>query len=269
MLARESADISAMIKFIGTPDFGASLDAMLRAIAPFDLSVVFAFPYDTRPILLYDGYTHGVSPRALKAYLGGAYLLDPFYVACNNGQPAGLWRMRELAPDRFFQSNFSSSSEVHPCVSMESGSLIEEVGFVVPLEEAMRATYSLMRCRDGAPFSDQELERLRLYEPIVREAIRSNWRQRDMAAAIANGHGPDVLEGAFESLCADRLTKQQRAIVRLILRGHSNRSIGTAMNIAEGTVRIHRKNIYRRLGISGQGALFRIFIDHLNRRQPY
>ncbi|WEX88358.1 helix-turn-helix transcriptional regulator [Sinorhizobium garamanticum] len=269
MLARESADISTMIRFIGTPDFGAALDAMLRAVAPFDLSVVFAFPYDARPILLHDGYTHGVSPQALKAYLGGAYLLDPFYVACNNGQPAGLWRMRELAPDQFFQSNFSSSSEVHPCVSMESGSLIEEVGFVVPLEEAMQATYSLMRCRDGAPFSDQELERLRLYEPIVREAIRSNWRQRGMAVASATGNGSDAMEGAFDSLCADRLTGQQRKIVRLILRGHSNLSIGRTMNIAEGTVRIHRKNIYRRLGISGQGALFRIFIDHLNRRQLY
>ncbi|MNY62113.1 Bacterial regulatory protein, luxR family [compost metagenome] len=57
--------------------------------------------------------------------------------------------------------------------------------------------------------------------------------------------------------------------MRLILRGHSNLSIGKTMNIAEGTVRIHRKNIYRRLGISSQGALFRIFIDHLNRRQLY
>ncbi|WFU47860.1 response regulator transcription factor [Sinorhizobium terangae] len=269
MLARESADISTMIRFIGTPDFGVALDAMLRAIAPFDLSVVFAFPYDARPILLHDGYTHGVSPQALKAYLGGAYLLDPFYVACNNGQPAGLWRMRELAPDRFFQSNFSSSSEVHPCVSMESGSLIEEVGFVVPLGEATQATYSLMRCRDGAPFSDQELERLRLYEPIVREAIRSNWRQSGMAVAGAAGNASDAMERAFDSLCADRLTRQQRTIVRLILRGHSNLSIGKTMNIAEGAVRIHRKNIYRRLGISGQGALFRIFIDHLNRRQLY
>ncbi|MNE92674.1 Response regulator protein TodT [compost metagenome] len=102
----------------------------------------------------------------------------------------------------------------------------------------------------------------------MREAVRSNWRQQSHAVA-ATPRPDDAIETAFDSLCADRLTRQQRNIVRLILRGHSNPSIGKTMNIAEGTVRIHRKNIYRRLGISSQGALFRIFIDHLNRRQLY
>lgn len=199
MLARELADISAMIGGIGTPDFGPALDAMLRAVVPFDLSVVFAFPYDARPILLHDGYTHEVAPHALAAYLGGAYLLDPFYVACNNGQEAGLWRMRELAPDRFFRSGFSSSAEVHPCVSLEKGSLIEEVGFVIPLQEGMQATYSLMRCR-GRSFSGRELDRLRLYEPIVRQAVRSNWRRQDTAAAVPRDEAADAMERAFESL---------------------------------------------------------------------
>lgn len=253
-----------MIGLIGTPDFGPALDAMLRAVAPFDLSVAFAFPYDARPILLHDGYTHDVAPQALAAYLGGAYLLDPFYVACNSGQEPGLWRMRELAPDRFFHSNFSSSTDVHPCVSLEKGSLVEEVGFIIPLTERMQATYSLMR-RRGRPFSAQELDRLRLYEPIVREAVRLNWRPQEPP----NRQVTDTMEGAFETLFSDRLTRQQRNIVRLILRGHSNRSIGKVMMIAEGTVRIHRKNIYRRLGISGQGALFRMFIDHLDTHRPY
>lgn len=271
MLASESADISAMIGLIGTEDFGRALDRMLQSVTGFDLSVVFAYPYDARPIVLYDGYTAKVSASALSAYLGGAYLLDPFYVACCAGQPAGLWRMRELAPDQFFQSDFSSSAEVHPCVSMESGVLVEEVGFVIPLDGGLQATYSLMRGRGGEPFSEAELSRLRVYEPIVREAIRSNWRQRGQTVAPPPSEegDDDAMEAAFESLCSDRLTKQQRNIVRLILRGHSNLSIGKVMNIAEGTVRIHRKNIYRRLGISSQGALFRIFIDHLNGRQLY
>lgn len=268
MLARESADISAMIGLIGTQDFGGALDRMLRSIASFDLSVAFAYPYDKRPIVLHDGYTAKVSESALSAYLGGAYLLDPFYVACSGGQPPGLWRMRELAPDQFFHSDFSSSAEVHPCISMESGVLVEEIGFVIPLADGVQATYSLMRGRGGTPFTDEELETLRIYEPIVREAVRSNWRQQSETVTGAP-RDDDAIETAFDSLCADRLTRQQRNIVRLILRGHSNLSIGKMMSIAEGTVRIHRKNIYRRLGISSQGALFRIFIDHLNRRQLY
>ncbi len=241
---------------------------MLRHVAVFDLSGVFVFPYDARPLLLHDGYTRHVAPKAWAAYLGGAYLLDPFYVACNNRHPAGLWRMRDLAPDHFFDTQFSTSREVHPCVSTEEGSLVEEIGFLVPLEGGVTATYSLMRVKGHLGFSDAELENLRAYEPIVRAVIRSTWK-REANRAFPHAGRDDLMEEAFGRLCADRLTLQQRNIVRLILRGHSNASIGESIGISEGTVRIHRKNIYKRLAISSQAELFRIFIDHLNQHKLY
>jgi len=70
-------------------------------------------------------------------------------------------------------------------------------------------------------------------------------------------------------LPAERLTLQQRNIVPLILRGRSNASIGETIGISEGTVRFHRKNIYRRLAISSQAELFRMFIDNLNQQKLY
>lgn len=258
-----------MIDGIATPRFGEALDAMLRSVAPFDFSGVFVFPYDARPLLLHDGYTQHVAPQAWTAYLGGAYLLDPFYVACNNHHPAGLWRMRDLAPDDFFDTQFSTSREVHPCVSTESGSLVEEVGFLVPLDGGVTATYSLMRVKGHSCFSDDELDRLRAYEPIVQAAIRSGWQRKAADIVVPRSERGDLMEEAFGRLCAEKLTLQQRNIVRLILRGHSNASIGESIGISEGTVRIHRKNIYRRLAISSQAELFGIFIDHLNQYKLY
>ncbi|WP_318414290.1 helix-turn-helix transcriptional regulator [Rhizobium sp. PL01] len=269
MLPDESRQIAALIDGLSTPGFGEALDAMLRQAAAFDLSGVFVFPYDARPFLLHDGYTRHVAPQAWTAYLGGAYLLDPFYVACNNRHPAGLWRMRDLAPDDFFDTQFSTSREVHPCVSTQSGSLVEEVGFLVPLEGGVTATYSLMRVKGHSGFSDTELESLRAYEPIVQAAIRASWRRGAERLMPAQAGRDDLMEEAFGRLCADRLTLQQRNIVRLILRGHSNASIGKSIGISEGTVRIHRKNIYKRLAISSQAELFRIFIDHLNQHNLY
>lgn len=269
LLPVESRQIAALIAGIATPQFGEALDMMLRGVAPFDLSGVFVFPYDARPLLLHDGYTRHVAPQAWAAYLGGAYLLDPFYVACNNHHPAGLWRMRDLAPDDFFDTQFSTSQDVHPCVSTESGALVEEVGFLVPLDGGVTATYSLMRVRGHAAFSDAELDMLRIYEPVVQAAIRSDWQRRAAAIDFSTSQRGDLIEEAFGRLCADRLTLQQRNIVRLILRGHSNASIGETIGISEGTVRIHRKNIYRRLAISSQAELFHIFIDHLNQHKLY
>jgi DNA-binding CsgD family transcriptional regulator len=265
----ESRQIATLIDGLSTPAFGEALDAMLRRATAFDLSGVFVFPYDARPLLLHDGYTRHVAPQAWAAYLGGAYLLDPFYVACNNRHPPGLWRMRDLAPDDFFDTQFSTSREVHPCVSTQSGSLVEEVGFLVPLEGGITATYSLMRVKGHLGFSDTELDNLRAYEPIVQAAIRAIWKREAGRPALAQAGRHDLMEEAFGRLCAERLTLQQRNIVRLILRGHSNASIGESIGISEGTVRIHRKNIYKRLAISSQAELFRIFIDHLNQHKLY
>ena len=67
---------------------------------------------------------------------------------------------------------------------------------------------------------------------------------------------------AFRTAFAS-LTPAQHAVTKLILRGHSNISIAGNLDITEGTVKQHRYNIYRRLGISSQSELFQRFIDHL------
>ena len=56
------------------------------------------------------------------------------------------------------------------------------------------------------------------------------------------------------------LTPRERQVVELTLRGHSADAIGKLLDIASGTVRIHRRNIYTKLRISSQGELFSTFI---------
>ena len=71
------------------------------------------------------------------------------------------------------------------------------------------------------------------------------------------------METAFASFCRDRLTYQQRRIVQLILRGHSNLSIGQHIAVTEGTVKVHRQNIYQHLNISSQRELFAMFVQSI------
>ncbi len=252
--------IAALMDQIGRKTLPFTLDEMLKRTAHFGLSVVFGFPFDAKPLLLHDGYGQHAVPAALQAYLSGAYLLDPFYTACVEGHAPGLWRMRELAPDGFFESDFYHSAEVHPCISLQPGSLVEEIGFLIPLESGFNAVYSLMRS-EGEPFSDEEMQRLKQIEPLVRQAVRTHWRH-----LVPEGRPTsldDVMESAFASFCHDQLTYQQRKIVQLILRGHSNLSIGEHIAVTEGTVKIHRQNIYKRLKISSQRELFALFVQRI------
>lgn len=270
-LAGWQAAIPALVTAIGGDGLPAQLDVALCGLVAFDLSCIFAYPGPDRPLLLHDGL-HGVSaPQILENYLNGTYLLDAVYTACIQQTPTGLYRLRELAPDAFFQGEYYNSPEVHPCVSMESGALAEEIVFLAPLAGNLYLAYSLLRQQSRPAFSNEEMDLLRTTMPMVTALITKHWKHLADLGSTAEAAAPDeeqAIEQAFQLFAATVLTRREQAIVSLILRGHSSLSIGHLLNIAEGTVKIHRKHIYAKLGISSQTELFNRFIEHLLARRP-
>lgn len=70
-------------------------------------------------------------------------------------------------------------------------------------------------------------------------------------------------EGGFPGVAHDgleRLTPREREIVTFTLKGYSSEATGQILEISTGTVRIHRRNIYTKLGISSQRELFARFL---------
>lgn len=252
--------ISRIVSGLGHTDFGAVIDRFVRGNAAFDMSCIFAFHPTSRPLLIHDGYSASVSRNALTSYLKGGYLLDPFYVACAGDVGDGLWRMADIAPDEFFSSDFAASREVHPCISDESGTLIEEIGYIVTLYDGWRATYSLMRNRTSEPFSPDEFSTLAGLGPLLGSLIAQHAKLASVTQAETRaGEVDSVLRGAF----SERLTPAQFRVVNLILRGHSNQSVAKELHITEGTAKLHRHNAYQRLGVTSQSGLFQLFIGVL------
>jgi len=257
---RDAADLMARV---GTPELPQALDNALRRLIDVDLTICFAYPSESPPIFLHNGL-RGRPGQALQNYLDGAYLLDPFYTACAIRTPQGLHRMREFAPDGFFEGDYVNSWEVHPCISMESGSLSEEIGYMVELSAETRAVFSLMRANGSPPFSASEFELLEYVEPVVSEVIRRHWGKM---ARPNGGRGVgaigEMMEIAFERFGAGALSRREQLVAQMILRGHSTCSISANLGIAEGTVRNHRKSIYAKLGIASQQQLFSRFMSHV------
>jgi DNA-binding CsgD family transcriptional regulator len=262
---RATAEI---IAHLDAPSLPAILDRSLERLAQFDQTVIFAYPDQAQPLYLHDGFRGHAPGAALDNYLKGAYLLDPFYTATTRPIEPGLYRISELAPDHFFEGEYFNSWHVHPCISMESGSLAEEIGFIVKLAGGFMLVYSLMRRNGNEPFSDAEMDILRLVEPVVRQALSQHWRDLratmpEPAAQPAWSMRGSVMELAFESFGAAVLSPREQMVVQLILRGHSSASIAENLAIAEGTVKNHRKSIYAKLGLSSQQELFHQFITHM------
>jgi DNA-binding CsgD family transcriptional regulator len=252
--------LAGLFDCAGTAEFGAALDRLARQLAPYDLSAIFLYPPSGQPVLLHDGFGSYGNRRALENYVKGAYLLDAVYQACATGVADGLYRMDALAPDAFFESDYFHAWEVHPCISMNSGSLAEEVVFLATIASG-RIAYSLMRANGSPRFDAAEFARLDGTAPVVMSAMRMNWDGSMHGAGPASSFG--TAEQAFTTFEQGRLTDREREIVRLMLQGHSALSSSGVLGIAEGTVKNHRKSIYSKLRISSQAELFNSFLRHV------
>ncbi|MNG32074.1 Transcriptional regulatory protein UhpA [compost metagenome] len=67
----------------------------------------------------------------------------------------------------------------------------------------------------------------------------------------------------FEQFGRGVLTRREGEVVRLLLEGHSNISVSQRLGISPGTVRVHRQNLYEKLGIGSQSELLALFIREL------
>ena len=118
--------IAQVIAAGDTSRFPAVLVQALRRVVPFDYSVFFAYRGQERPICPYDTFTPQQRVVFVSDYLEGPYLLDPFYQVYASRIGPGLYRLREIAPDRFYHSEYYRSY-------YRRTGLAEEIGFLVSL----------------------------------------------------------------------------------------------------------------------------------------
>jgi DNA-binding CsgD family transcriptional regulator len=252
----------ALARFVGAQDLtdrevgGAFVDTM-KSLISFDYSVIFAYRGTERPIDLYSTFDAADYEIFVSMYQDGPYLLDPFYSAATLPRP-GVWRMKALAPDRFFASEYYRSYYV------QTG-LAEEVGFFVPAGDGVTVVLSLMRREGSGAFRDGEYALMRKSEPLVAAMVRQAWGRLGPRFDLSRrGHNQRGSAGTkARARISDKLTQRESDIIELVLQGHSSESIGLRLGVATGTVKVHRRNIYRKLGISSQAQLMSLYLGRM------
>lgn len=233
-------------------------DAFAEATASlsrYDHIVVFAYRGSERPIDLYSTFDADDYRTFVTLYQAGPYLLDPFYHAAAEPRP-GIFRMRDLAPDRFFSSEYYRTY-------YSQTRLAEEIGFFVPVDGNVTVVLSLMRKSTDRAFSARDFERLRQADPFVAAMVRRFWSglaERFDAVADVRKTASSRATGVWGRL---DLTAREASIVELVLQGHSSEAVGRRLGIATGTVKVHRRNVYRKLGISSQTQLLSLYLKSM------
>ena len=112
------------------------------------------------------------------------------------------------------------------------------------------------------------------FMPVIAALLLRQWDRapsgggRRHGGGEANDHGGlhPVLDEILKRGEFHCLTAREREIIALLLKGHSSKSIARCLGIAVGTVKNHRKNVYRKLSITSQSVLFARFLRLVDMR---
>ena len=230
----------------------------IESVVEHEGTCLIAFHNDARPTVMHHTLEPAGRKHYLERYLAGPYLLDPLYQLAVRRKKPTLCRFREELPDRFRSSEYYRQY-------CERTHLRDEMDYLTQVSG--RTTVVLVIGRRNRMFSKAELQRLELIEPVVQSAIRKTWDEWVLKSGNPQGND-DVhqrLTKCFEKFGESALTQRERQISQLLLRGHSSKSIARELRIAPGTVMVHKRNLFGKLGISSQYELFSMFIDDLSR----
>ena len=246
-----------------TAEFPEHLTRFLRQITDIQSILISTYKGRARPLMIRDDYASDLREHAIGRYLGKAYLLDPFFTAIQRGADQGGYSLRELAPDRFHESEYYQ-------YYYRALDLSDEVGILARVDANVVMMVSLGFREECAPLTRRSLHALRSVAPVLQVMLTEFWHwQAGLFQSHTDTQAP--IEVALASFGEGLLTPREQEIVHLLLAGHSTKSAARELGISDGTVKVHRKNLYQRLDISTQSQLFRLFLDHValvSRRQP-
>lgn len=248
--------LAKVIEQLGRPGFWHQALTLLNQMLPFDNGLVIFAENGCAPVVLAE-FDRGFSdtPSPMPLYLSGLYLLDPFNQAMQEGLADGVYRMEEVAPDEFRKSDYFQNY-------FRSAIGEDELQLILNLAPGQQLAISL-----GANqrFETAHLGQMTLYAPWLLALLRQHWQLQNPTED--NGAQVTPVERALEHFGSDTLSARELEIARLVLRGNSSKAIAKRLSISQETVKVHRRNLYAKLGVSSQSELFSLFLHRLTQQE--
>ncbi|WP_295530548.1 helix-turn-helix transcriptional regulator [uncultured Thioclava sp.] len=250
--------LAEAITAVGTEGFACALDRATEALFGYKICMIFAYEGNATPQSLYHNLPPETAQIVIWDYCTGPYLLDPFYAQTEAGRCSGMVGLRQMAPDKFFQSEYYAKHYSRTGIR-------DEIGIFAEIGPRRVAVISFARERGQPVFSARERERLAVVGPVIEALMRAHWGGAAARGALANPLAPALppLQILLDRIAGGVLTPRETEVIAMVLRGYSTAAIGAHLSISDETVKVHRKNAYRKLSISSQAQLFSLFLSAL------
>ena len=226
---------------------------MLCSRVAFDNASSFIFMNFEQPVFRYADLNTNARMDIYNQFSSGLYRLSPYFnsVISVRGEE-GFYGVRDVAPDDF-------GSTVYYSLFYERKEVVDEGLFFIK-DRNNGLVFMVERSAAHECFSEEEIASLRSCLPVVKAVLAG---ELAAPAPEAGAAPPDV---GFDRGAV--LSAREQDVASLILQGHSSKSAARILGISPHTEKVHRKRLYRRLGISSHTDLFRLYAKEIGVLEP-
>ena len=251
-LALFSTHLARLLPAVGNAEFVEHLVAMLKELVSCDDATVILYPGTDLPVIEYFEVPPGAARSTLDVYVKGAFLLDPFYLAATRDKQFGVFRLADLAPKDFRNSDYYKTW-------YRNCGYRDECGYLIPLAREGFVNIALGKLAPRASFGSRELARLQAIHPVIESLCQQHWIEAGQQSSGVNLRAQ--LHSALNAFGSSLLTEREAQVIKLVLHGHSTKTLAEKLSISVETVKLHRKHAYAKLEVSSQAELFYLFLD--------
>ena len=259
--------ISNTINVIGKEKLPNLLIKLIEFRLKIDAAILIIYRHDEKPILLSSNFKEKRAQLGLKNYINDTFVLNPAYLSFKKGQTRGIRQITQLSGKNGIKTTDFNEYRIKEARDEDLGYLtegwperLEEISILIGLPNREMGEIAIFKKKISG-FNETEINTLKILEPLLNSIFKNHWistRQQKI-----NENTKKNQKERYENFGQDILSLREREVARLILAGHSGNSIAANLNIAITTVKSHRKNMYKKLGIGSQQELFSRYIDSL------
>lgn len=254
LLTQFSQAIAGLVPLIGDAAFPATLVRALQALVDADDGSALHYSEGHLPRIAFTQPVAALGQTTLDAYLNGPFLLDPYYRAGAYDHRFGVFRLSELAPHGFKESEYYRSW-------YRNCGYQDECGLLIDLGEGDFLNIALGLTGRGKRFGKRQAQILEATFAAIEALCRQHWRQIDSTPTKVGLR--EQLHTSLSAFGSSVLTRRERQVTELVLLGNSTRIIAEKLAISTETVKLHRKHAYAKLDVSSQAELFYLFMEAL------
>lgn len=250
---------------LGNERFPQGLVNAIACVVPFKYAFLFLYRPKAGPVNLFSNIRTDRAKRGIKRFVEATYVLNPVYNAFLGGVTSGVHRITHLAPDAYRSSEVYRSLNARILQDEELGYRTpgwpegqEELSLLFWSSHGEMLELSLSRPRSDG-FSEPCEERLQAIFPLVERLLLIHLTKIKATTDQDFAKVP-ALDQLLRDFGAGKLTKRERQVAQLVLKGHSGEAIALSLGVSLPTVKSHRRNLYSKLNISTQQELFSLFL---------